>query len=123
MEPLLRRSSAAIGPSRRARDAMLVACAVARTLTWRGRCGCAQTCTFRPQRLTPVTPPRAGADAASIKGMDKFTARQAEARRKRAQAEADAAAAEQSLLQVSPHPIPSVACTHAITAGMRRHRC
>ena len=64
------------------------------------RRGGAQTCTFRPQRLTPVTPPRAGADAASIKGMDKFTARQAEARRKRAQAEADAAAAEEALKQV-----------------------
>ena len=64
----------------------------------------AQACTFRPQRLTAVTPvrpvSRAGGEAASVKGMDKFTARQAEARRLRAEAEAAAAAAEETLLTV-----------------------
>lgn len=104
-EPIRLAFRALLQPDRGARRAFA-------TLLWLMRqrsdalhaCAPWQACTFRPQRLTVVTPvrpaSRAGGEAASVKGMDKFTARQAEARRLRAEAEAAAAAAEETLLTV-----------------------
>ena len=59
-----------------------------------------QACTFRP-RVAPAAPPRKDADSAAvIKGMEAFTQRQAEARKKRAEKEAAAAAEEAALTAV-----------------------